>query len=266
MTSRRRFSVKGLIICLVGIGLVAFFVPFRPQTLSSSVAFEHPANFPEAKRFAKQLFKENRRTFYCGCRFDAYGKVDLKSCGYKVQGDRRRAQRLEWEHIVPVSRIASHLPCWSGKGCCEEPKECIRGRRCCQKVDKNFQHMEADLHNLVPEIGELNAIRSNFRFGVLPHVKPGQFGQCEFKVDKNIRRVEPSASKRGLIARTYLYMADTYNIRLSDAQRQLFKAWNNQFPPTQEEIAWDNKIAAIQKNHNPYIVNYDMTGEKRNEY
>lgn len=213
-------------------------------------------NFQEAKKIAKQIFQDNRKTFYCGCTFDKHNKVDTDSCGYIIQQDKRRASRLEWEHIVPVSHLAAHFPCWKKSLCCNKKGECYRGRRCCREIDPEFSKMEADLHNIVPEIGELNAIRSNFRFGVLPHIDAGQFGVCEMKIDPETRRVEPRASIRGIIARTYLYMAAVYPFRLSDSQRQLFEAWNKEYPPDDWEIEWDNRIFFIQGNHNPYISEF----------
>lgn len=218
-----------------------------------------PQNFTEAKGIAKTLFQDHRTTFYCGCRFDKHNVVDLESCGYKIQHDQRRAKHLEWEHIVPVSLIASHLPCWKNKQCCNKDGACYGGRKCCQQIDKNFAKMEADLHNLVPEIGELNALRSNYRFGMLPHIPVGQLGECQFKIDPETRRVEPQPSVQGIIARTYLYMAQRYHIHLSDSQLQLFNAWNAQHPPDQWEIEWDRRISGIQGNHNLYISAYKDT-------
>lgn len=214
-----------------------------------------PANFAVAKRFAKQIFRDHKETFYCGCRFDKHGKIDLQSCGYKIQGNHRRATRIEWEHIMPVSLWGQHLPCWKNAICCRK-SHCYKGRRCCRKVDKRFAQMEADLHNLVPAIGELNALRSNYRFSVLPFVEPGQLGTCEIKIDPETRRVEPRAEIKGVIARAYLYMSTTYGITLSDSQQQLMNAWNKLYPPDAWEIEWDKRVAFIQGNHKQTILDH----------
>ncbi len=63
--------------------------------------------------------------------------------------------------------------------CCKNG-HCYKGRTCCREIDANFSRMEADLHNLVPEIGELLGT-IQFSFWDLPFIVPGQFGQCEFK-------------------------------------------------------------------------------------
>jgi deoxyribonuclease-1 len=248
-----------------------FFTPQSPEPLPADRRFisldpklkpfnglGSPKNFSEAKRAARQIYKVHQLTFYCGCRFDNFGNINLNSCGYQVQDDPKRAARLEWEHLVPVSQIAFHLPCWQKKLCSKGSGKLYKGRDCCRKIDIDFAKMEADLHNLVPEIGELNACRSNYRFGILPHIAPGQFGQCEFKVDRETRRVEPQRKIRGMIARTYLYINDTYGLRLSDAQRALFNSWSKQFPPAPWEMERNNKIAQIQGNHNRYVSDYPL--------
>lgn len=217
---------------------------------------EGPTNFREAKTAAKEIHRDHRLTFYCGCHYDKHGQVDLGSCGYKIQRDKRRAQRLEWEHIMPASVWGQPLACWRQPLCCPKEGKCYKGRQCCQTIDPQFSKMEADLHNLVPEIGELNALRSNYRFGELPNIKAGQFGLCEFKIDNKTRRVEPHSEVKGTVARAYLYMAAQYGIHLSDAQHQLCVVWNRQYPPDEWEIQWDNRVADIQGNHNIFISQY----------
>lgn len=217
---------------------------------------EAPKNFSQAKRIAKRIHQDHRRTFYCDCRYDKHAKkVDLKTCGYQAQKDKRRARRIEWEHIVPVSAWGQSLPCWKNAICCKDKDLCYKGRKCCRASDPNFAKMEADLHNLVPAVGELNGLRSNYRFGVLGQ-KYKTVGACQMKVDPVARRVEPPFKKRGMVARAYLYMAETYGMPLSDAQWQLFTAWNKEHPPGAWEIERDQRIAHHQGNHNTYILHY----------
>ncbi len=230
------------------VGVVCFYSGF-------SFAQNVPEHFGQAKYYAKKIFSDHRETFYCGCHYDKHQHIDLNSCGYQIQKDKRRARRLEWEHIVPVSLWNNHFPCWKQAICCEK-KRCYKGRECCRKKDKSFAKMEADLHNLVPEIGEINQLRSNYRFGLLPHIEAGQFGSCEFKIDRTTRRVEPRVAVRGIIARAYLYMAKTYHIALSKSQQQLYVSWNRLYPPDSWEREWDDRVAEIQGNHNTYITQY----------
>lgn len=219
------------------------------------------SHFSQAKRIAKLMYADHRVTFYCGCRYDKHNKVDLHSCGYLVQKDKRRARRLEWEHIMPVSLWGNQLACWKLGQCCKK-NHCYKGRACCRKIDRSFAKMEADLHNIVPESGELNALRSNYRFGFLPHIPQTQFGNCQMKIDPQIRQVEPPPQTRGFIARAYLYMAERYHISLSQSQIQLFRHWNKQYPPEVWEVERNKRILDIQGNDNPYITQYQ---EKQNE-
>jgi deoxyribonuclease-1 len=113
--------------------------------------------------------------------------------------------------------------------------------------------MEADMHNLAPAVGELNADRSNYRFGVLPELV-SQYGACPFKVDFNARVAEPRPEARGLIARVQFYMHDRYNLPMSRQQQELYMAWNTQYPPTAWEILRDERIARRMGNHNPFVT------------
>ena len=169
--------------------------------------------------------------------------------------NQKRAERLEWEHIVPVSRLAKNLACWNTAICCNQ-KICYKGRHCCQKIDPYFLKMATDLHNIVPEIGELNLIRSNYSFAELPYIKSDQFGSCKFKIDRKYRKVEPNQSVKGIIARTYLYMNDCYNLNLSLEEKKLFNKWNYKYPPNSWEIDWNTKVYKMQHTDNKYISKY----------
>jgi len=235
---------------------------FASNCIAESITTGSKSNyFGQAKRLAKIIHADRRITFYCGCHYDKHNKVDLRTCGYLIQQDKRRARRLEWEHIVPVSLWGNHFSCWKEAVCCKRT-HCYRGRACCRKVDRSFAKMEADLHNIVPEIGELNALRSNYRFGILPHIRASRFGACEIKIDPKMRRVEPPPHTRGFIARAYLYMSERYNISLSESQARLFISWNKQYPPQPWEIERNKRICNMQGNDNPYITQYqDKNGE-----
>ena len=102
-----------------------------------------PATFAEAKRLAWPLYAQQATEFYCGCKYSG-NRVDLRSCGYTPRKNANRAQRIEWEHIVPAWVIGHQRQCWQ-KG----------GRKNCAANDAQFRKAEADLHNLVPSIGEV---------------------------------------------------------------------------------------------------------------
>jgi len=92
----------------------------------------------------------------------------------------------------------------------------------------NYRYMQADMFNLYPAIGAVNALRVNYNFNMLPAVK-SDFGSCVMKIDN--RKAEPPEAARGRIARTYLYMDGAYKrYSMSKSQRQLMNAWDKIYP------------------------------------
>lgn len=83
--------------------------------------------------------------------------------------------------------------------------------------------------NLVPAIGELNADRSNFRYGASDPTT-GQYGKCNFEVDFENKRAYVRPEIRGDIARIYLYMSEKYSINPSKQERQMMESWDKQDP------------------------------------
>ncbi|EFO8986731.1 deoxyribonuclease [Campylobacter coli] len=171
-------------------------------------------SFEESKKelvkFYNDLGSSYWYDFYCQAPF----KVNKKG---KIN---QRIKRIEWEHIMPAQNFGKHLPCW---------KE--GGRKAC-KNDPLFTKMEADKQNLVPAIGEINGDRSNFRYAEAPtNLKYTQYGNCKVYTDFKAKRFY----SKGWIARSYLYMSKTYNIRLSDQERKLMEAWDKQYPIDEKE-------------------------------
>ena len=214
-------------------------------TASFTQAASLPANFSDAKRKAQKIYRDlPMRSFYCGCDIRLNGKrweVDLPSCGYQVRKRAERAERIEWEHLVPAWEFGHQLQCWQQGG-----------RKACAGNDKQFMRMEADLHNLVPAIGEVNGDRSNFRFSQW-NGQRGQYGQCDMAIDFKGRRAQPPAHARGAIARSYLYMKQTYGLKIASAQLKLFEAWDKSYPVDTIECQRDALIAKTQGNHNPFV-------------
>ncbi|WP_279386523.1 endonuclease [Motiliproteus coralliicola] len=206
-------------------------------------AAEHPSSFAKAKRLAAKIYADQPVSFYCGCAIETQGKKlkpDLSSCGYQVRKQPRRANRIEWEHLMPAYHFGHQRQCWQQGG-----------RKNCKK-DPQFRKMEADLHNLVPAIGEVNGDRSNFRFGLLD-ADSTNYGACQIKIDFKQRVAEPPRHSRGAIARTYLYMRDQYNLRLSKSQSRLMQSWSRQHPVTSWECQRNDRIQARQGNDNPWV-------------
>lgn len=209
--------------------------------LSASSAFaDAPRTFKEAKKVAWKIYAEAPYDIYCGCPYKG-SKIDLEACGYTPRKQQRRAERVEWEHLVPAWVIGHQRQCWQ-KG----------GRENCTRNDPAFSAAEADLHNLAPSVGEVNGDRSNYRFGML-EAKPHQYGACPVVVDFKQRVAMPPVNIRGLVARTYFYMRDRYKLRLSDKETKLYTAWSKQYPVNQYERWRNHRTACAMGWSNPYV-------------
>ena len=216
----------------------------------------HPARtFTAAKKEMYKEFSTNRVTLYCGCKFNSHKEVNLSGCGYQYRKNLKRASRTEAEHIVAASSFGNTRACWREPLCTKSNGTKYKGRKCCQKIDKDYRMMENDLHNLWPAVGEVNGDRSDYSFRPLPEVE-SPYGQCKFKVDFKARKAEPTDISKGIVARAYLYMQETYNVNLSDSQEKLFLAWNKQFPPSEWEYQWNQKVSSFQGNDNDFISNW----------
>ena len=163
----------------------------------------------------------------------------------------KRARRVEWEHMMPAENFGNHFPCWREPLCTKKNGKQYKGRACCERIDPEFRHAEAELYNLWPAVGLVNQARSNYRYSP---VQPNTlFYGCSISIDKSARKVEPADSVKGIVARANLFMAQHYAIRLSDQQQQLFTAWSKQFPPSVWEKEWAAHVAQTEGYTNPYI-------------
>lgn len=223
--------------------------------LSSVCLATPPASFPEAKVIAKQKIYFDQANsplgeLYCGCQWTWVGKsggrIDAASCGYETRKQLNRAERTEWEHIVPAWTLGHQRRCWQHGG-----------RKQCINADPVFRAMEANLFNLYPSVGEVNGDRSNFNYGMTSGI-PAQYGQCQTRVDFKNRTAEPRDEVKGLVARTSFYMFDRYDLHMSRQQQQLLMAWDKQYPVSAWELERDVRIAAIMGHHNPFV-----TGERQ---
>lgn len=142
------------------------------------ISHQGPTNYAEARAELHHLYyinsqgpyaEESNRTLYCGCPIVYKNKKAafplLSACNYLLRHNIERATRIEWEHMMPAHAFGSRLACWKRTG---------GGRKNCQDTSPEFNRMEADMHNLAPSIGEVNADRSNFRFGMIATPKTGR--------------------------------------------------------------------------------------------
>lgn len=214
--------------------------------LSGGVSQASDYSFREAKVVMReQILPLHPETLYCGCPVILAGKKpypNLEACGYQVRKQAERAARLEWEHVVPASDFGQQRQCWQQGG-----------RKACSGKDAAFDRFEGDLHNLYPTVGEVNGDRGNFRFGMVSG-PAASYGQCTMRIDFKGRVAEPPPRARGVVARTSLYIAAKHGLKLSDRQRQLFEAWDRQFPVAHWECQRNARIRQLQGDSNSYVA------------
>jgi deoxyribonuclease-1 len=232
---------------------------------SSLVNAGTASSWSAAKQLARdQVYSDRAVSFYCGCDYQSAGKsggkIDKTSCGYEsgAAKHQKRANQLEWEHVVPASLMpARQFSCWTtGLPKCSKP-----GRACCEKHDIKAREMIFDLHNLVPSVGQLNALRSNKRYSIIAG-EARSLGVCDVEWNKDI--LEPREEIRGDVARIWLYMNDKYGLVLSGDELSMYKRWSSSDPVSDWELVRNQRIKDIQGNGNPFIVESNV--EKRGLY
>ncbi len=244
--------MRRLVVGAVLLVAVAWLVPEIRHLLFPA---DQPGNssqpsFNQAKRALRGIYADHARTFYCGCRYHGR-EVDHGSCGYVPRRKGKRAGRIEWEHVVPAQVFGQSFAAWRDghRQCVDTRGRSFSGRNCARKVSHSFRYMEADMHNLVPAIGEVNATRSNYDMAMIAGERR-EFGRCDLEIAD--RKVEPRADIRGDIARIYLYMDAAYPGRgiISHENRKLLQSWDAEDPVDAWECERARRIERVQGNPN----------------
>ena len=76
---------------------------------------------------------------------------------------------------------------------------------------------------------------------------------CDFEVDERRRVVEPRPQVRGEIARSMLYTANEYGLKIRTKFGSTLKRWNRDDRVSAEEKRRNDAIEIIQGNRNPFI-------------
>ncbi len=237
--SLQQAEVERLFVLFFRCFTIVFILFYANQALAA------PDDFAEAKRLAQKIFSDEATDFYCDCPITwqgGKGRVELNRCDYKVRKNGPRAQRVEWEHVVPAQQFGSGRACWQQGG-----------RDHCGDSDKTFRRIEADLFNLRPALGEVNGDRAHFRFAELPGT-PAQHGACPVRIDFQRQLAEPRSEIRGDIARIYFYMADRYQLKLSVREEQLFLRWHQQDPVDEREMMLMKRTSQQMGHQNEFVT------------
>ncbi|EOQ98038.1 nuclease, EndA/NucM family [Leptospira wolbachii serovar Codice str. CDC] len=253
MKHLRLFSILLFLICFLSL----FLYSQTEEKTRINEKQNRVTDFQKAKRILKRFYKKVGTDFYCGCSFaddtEVPGrlKIDFESCGLSSRKDNHRQTWIEWEHIVPAHSFGKDRECWTKKDC-ELNGKLVRGRKCCQAIDPEFNQIEADLHNIVPVPGEINADRGIFSYGEIEG-EERNYGLCDFEVNFKEQTAEPKQNIRGDIARIYFYMEWKYRITIPEGRRKLYETWNKLDPPDTFEIRKNEIIERIQSVKNPFI-------------
>ncbi len=201
------------------------FSLFAPSTAIASDGNGTNESFSKGKKhLERQVYYDHRVTIYCGAEFDNKKNVKFP-VGFETQKYKKRAKRIEWEHVVPAENFGRTFTEWreGDPQCINRKGKRFKGRNCASKVNTEYRLMQSDMYNLYPAIGAVNAARSNYNFTILPDSLPS-FGSCDMRI-KN-RKAQPPKEARGRIARTYMYMDKFYpRYSMSRQQKQLMSAW-----------------------------------------
>ena len=213
-------------------------------------------SFSGSKTRLKKLYINagHLTTFYCGSSFDEDFTLDHSTGGFQFRMNETRANRIEWEHIVPAEAFGQSFAEWRDghPDCLDSKGQPYAGRRCASKINEQFKLMAADMYNLVPAIGEVNGDRSNYSYAMLQG-ELREYGSCNVEIED--QKVEPPDDKFGDIARTYMYMESAYQRGvISGKNVKLFEAWNRMDPVDKWECERARRIEKIQGNRNMVVV------------
>lgn len=212
-------------------------------------------SFTRAKKILiSDIYTDYRRTIYCDAAFTPDKRI-LFPEGFDASKVADRSEHVEIEHVVPAENFGSMIRQWRDGDplCVDKQNKPYKGRKCAEKASRLYRLMQADLYNLYPAIGSVNAVRSNYSFTQFPKSVPALFGSCAFKFADD--QVEVPDAAKGVVARVHLYFDAQYNpvFELSDEQRQQMEEWNVLYPVTSWECMRTYRIEKIQGNKNMIV-------------
>ena len=208
-------------------------------------------DFKHVKKLLNKIYHDHRITFYCEAEFDEQGKIYL-SRNFNTPKYEKRANRREWEHIVPAENFGRTFSEWRDghPDCIDKDGKSFKGRKCAS-VNPEFAKMEGDMYNLVPAIGAVNAMRSNYNFTEISDI-PYTFGDCPMIIQN--KKVSPPEKTKGFISRTYFYFEQRYpRFHINQAMKKMMIVWNEKYPVDAWECKRAKRIEYFQKNENPFV-------------
>lgn len=228
--------------------LILLFFPITALSGNTTIT-----SFNKTKKLLEKQVYNNiiRETLYCEARFDSKKRITDYN-GFASNKYKKRAKKIEWEHVVPAENFGRTFIEWreGHPDCITKKGKTFKGRNCASKMSMEYRYMQADMYNLYPAIGAVNGLRSNYRFTMLDNDSL-KLGNCEIYIESKTKRVMPSSTAKGIVARVGLYFEQAYKrYNLSKAQKKLFIAWDKKYPVTIKECQRNELIESIQGNIN----------------
>ncbi|MEJ2727645.1 MAG: endonuclease [Deltaproteobacteria bacterium] len=234
--------------------VLVLICPFSGAAYAAGKGNRQIQSFSTAERILmREIYRGHQKTFYCGSQY-TQGSYVIHNNGYVPKRRSKRARRLEWEYVVPLESFGTKFSEWSDghPQCLDSRGRPFKGLNCAEKMNVKFRYMQCDLYNLVPVIGEIERLRSNSRYAMVPG-ENADFGKCDIEIAHNA--VEPPAGVRGDIARIHFYMDWAYPGYdfINKEDRKLLKVWDREDPVDEWECKRARRIEEIQKNENPFV-------------
>lgn len=211
----------------------------------TDISYAYKKTSLSSKKALLSIYQNHRYTFFCNQPFAADGKLSYQAC----KECPRVITSVQWMPIVPLKRMVEHKSCYQEKICLDSKGDRFKGLRCCQKIDPLYQKMSTDLHNFVPEHPLLKRLKGNLNYG-MASVEKNNVDGCYLYIDKQKKIVEPANHIKGMIARIYFYMRDTYGLHLSLEETEQYLQWHHAYPASVFEKFRNEKIRELQGNKN----------------
>ena len=240
---------------------IIIFLIFVTLLFSAS---RHPGSFNSAKEYSERLILSEMdnytiKTLYSQIplkyvykttfpKFPGKPKIDIILVPiedrYSSSSYESRSHTIEWEHVVPAYWFRTADPfikqSWDEghPKCITSAGKVYKGRTCVKKVSPLFKQMEADMYNLEPALGSLNAIRSDSNFGLIDGEDRPFGALIDFETDRDKDIIEPTDSIRGKVARIMIYMNKKYGVQFPNHNKtsELMQEWNLQYQMTPWEM------------------------------
>lgn len=197
-------------------------------------------------KMAKQVHLRTTTSLYCQLPLDDNFRLIHHNPFWAQQA----ARPCRFQAIVPLEMATQHATCWR-QPCVIQNKQ-TKGKRCCRAHDARFRAIESDLHNVAPIEPFFSTQHHRLSIGPLSSEYLWHHPQCQLKLDLKTHRFEPPDASKGVFARSYLYLHDTYQVAISPALLAQLKRWHVLHPPEPWERAWARQVEQLQGRQNLY--------------